>query len=418
MIANGRVVHSRKPQRWLRERGCSVRFLDTDPLPDAEVPGEAAYPHNRSALSYYVGRVLGNTAGAVARRALDVMRLIRLRLLYVRCRADLVHVHWIGVEAYECARAGVRPLLLTAWGTDINQFFQPQKDERLGQLRHEVAYALSRCDRLITDAPDLVHRCETLAGRPLRHELLPLGIDTAAFARPLDAERRTWRDRLGIPPGAFVFGSFRELRPHYNHDLIIDAFARMKDRDPRDAFLLFKVYLSQGRVPEPAYEEALRAQANRLGVSQRIVWVTDIDAARLPEMYATVDAVVNFPRLDGFPVHFLEAAASSRQIVSCRLPAYEWGFAAEAVSFAPPGDPVALSAVMDRVVAEHTDPTAVARLSRARTIVLDRYNEGATGQRLLEIYREVCDVDQLHREPANGMPRQVDWPGRATGTGR
>lgn len=417
MVANGRVVHSRKPLTWLRERGCRVRFLDTAASTDAPGSGETPYPHNRSAVPYYVGRIFGNTAGALSRRALDVIRWIRLRLMYVRFRGDLAHVHWIDVEAYECARAGVRPLVLTAWGTDINQFFQPHDDARLRRLREQVVYALRRCDRLITDAPDLVRRCETLAGRPLRHDLLPLGIDTAAFSRDLTPHRQEWRDRLGIPRGAFVFGSFRELRPHYNHDLIIAAFARMNERDAHDAFLLFKVYLSQGRVVDPTYEDTLRAQAERLGVSQRIVWVKDIPTVALPEMYATVDALVNFPRMDGFPVHFLEGAAASRPIVSCRLPAYEWGFAAETVSFVDPGDTDALANAMGRLIAERADSSTVARLAHARTTVLGSYDERSTGQRLLEIYREVC-AHRVNGAPASGLPQPVDWPGRVTGLGR
>ena len=53
---------------------------------------------------------------------------LQLRWSYARFGSSLAHVHWIDTEAYHVAKAGIRPLILSAWGTDINRLFLDPSD--------------------------------------------------------------------------------------------------------------------------------------------------------------------------------------------------------------------------------------------------------------------------------------------------
>ena len=279
MVADSRVVHARRPLQWLLDQGVEVVLLDTAATPaDLGIGGgciRETFP--RAVRSYrwsQITRRLGAWSQSVTEAGLDVLTWRQLRRINDRFRPQLVHVHWIDRQAYHCAKAGLAPLVLSAWGTDINRLFPiDQDDPAITRLRKKVVFALGNCDCLITDAPDLVKRCEELAGRSLNHRLLPLGIATERFTRDLTVERSRWRRDLELPEGAFVFGSFREMRPHYGHHLILEAFARATATLPADSYLLFKPYYSEGAPREPDYEPGIGARAAELGLTNRLRWV-------------------------------------------------------------------------------------------------------------------------------------------------
>jgi glycosyltransferase involved in cell wall biosynthesis len=389
MVANGRVIHARRPLEWLVSRDVEVLFLDTTAtLPVQAITGCIRRQFPRPFRSYRVNQLAqwtGDWTRAVADTLFDSAVWLQLRWSYARFGANVAHVHWIDTEAYHIAKAGIRPLILSAWGTDINRLFLDSSDLAPAALRAQVSYALRKCDCLITDAPELVRRAEELAGRSLEHALLPLGIDTKRFARNLTAERRHWRERLAIPDDAFLFGSFREMRPHYGHHLILEAFARAQTISDRQLFLLFKPYYSEGIAREAGYEQSIRARALELGVDERLRWTHDVPHDALPELYAAVDGLINYPAMDGFPVHFLEVAAARRPMISCRHPAYDWGFARASFDFVERGDEHALADAMHRTAAGSTEWSR--RLVAAFQAVTTQYDEAIVSETLLEIYR-------------------------------
>ena len=393
MVGDSRVVHARRPLQWLLSEGVEVLLLDTAARPYEMIGrGLTRRPFPREFRSYRLSQVatrVGPWFQSLTESALDPFTWRELRGVHADFRPQIVHVHWIDRQAYHCAQARLAPLVLSAWGTDINRLFPlDQGDAAIVRLRRKVSHALAHCACLITDAPDLVRRCEELAGRPLNHRLLPLGIDSARFARDLAVERARWRRQLELPEGAFVVGSFREMRPQYGHHLILEAFARAAPALPPETFMLFKPYYSEGRAREPEYEPSIAKRAAELGIAARLRWAREITDDTLPELYATVDALVNYPVMDGFPVHFLEAAASSKPVITCRHPAYEWGFAQDSFRFVERGDLTALAEALREVVVETSAGAAMRRVRAAAETVASRYDERATVAELLQIYNQ------------------------------
>lgn len=119
---------------------------------------------------------------------------------------------------------------------------------------------------------------DTLGLDPARVTSIPTGIDTERY-KPGD--RMQARAQTGLRAGSFVIGIVATLRIGKGHRFLVSA---LKDPRLKDAMLVI--------VGDGPQEEALRAQAAELGVSDRVVfagrqqdvvpWLQSFDAFALP----------------------------------------------------------------------------------------------------------------------------------------
>ena len=135
----------------------------------------------------------------------------RLRALWRREKADVCHIQWFDERVWHCAKAGLRPLAATAWGSDLNMTMHLPIDDL---ARKRVSEALRRVDLLIVDSEDMIETAARLAGKEIPFVNIAIGIDTNKFRRDEDARRR-WRVTLGIGAEAPVILSPRAVGPHY-----------------------------------------------------------------------------------------------------------------------------------------------------------------------------------------------------------
>jgi glycosyltransferase involved in cell wall biosynthesis len=381
MIAFGNSIHSLRPLNWLLEKGCRVIFLN----------GFNPYPGGRDGFAYvrypkpFGGRIfpklLGENIGTRLFRLSEWTTVLRLKGLWRRIRPDVVHVHWVDDRAYYCVKAGVRPLVLTVWGSDINNHFLPNANPT---SRRRVAEALSGADLVLIDSADMHIKCADLTGRDLPTELFSLGLNTDQF-RPGYAEAALeWRRKLRIPVNSTVLLSIRAWSSLYRHESILKAFARAVPQLNSNAILVFKILHRPS--DEPAlYEDEIHSLAEKLGVAQMVRWMEEVPLDRLPEIYSFANVILNYPSMDAFPVTFLEAAACECPVISCRLPAYAGTFAEEYFHLVSYDD---LSELSDAIV-EFVNQNRSAdrgRLAELRRLVRRDHDEGVTAGRLMDIY--------------------------------
>jgi len=367
------VVHTRRYFQILHEAGCDVFALDKGcpPNPPALLKG-------RYFAGPLQGRRLFGVLGAPRAEALTERFIAaQLKFLVASFRPDVVHVQWVDDWAWRIGRAVSRPLVLTAWGTDINQTRDPAFD---AGARARIAETLSRSALLIGDSADLLEQAGALAGRPLRSLSLPIGIDTRFFRPGLEAEAFAWRRRLEIPADAPVILSPRALRELYGHHLIVEAFAALATRD---AFLVIKAYDCW----DDTYRERLIDIAAALGAGERLRIIDEVPYAELPALYAMADLAVNFPAMDAFPVTFLECLACALPVVTNPLPAYESHDVAQRLLFTEARTADALSRRLDEALGDL--PAHRRRAGEARGFVCDRFDAALTAGTLLAAYREL-----------------------------
>ena len=293
---------------------------------------------------------------------------------------DVVHVCWVDFRAALCSRAGMTPLILSAWGTDINAHFEAGADP---EWRAFAVEALSGASLTIVDAPSMMARCEMLAGRPILSEMLHLGVDTDQFRGGLHAERSEVRAQLKISDDDVLFSSMRALSPLYNHGLILDAFAQSLPRLQRKAYLLFKTFNAQS-----GYLQMLQQKTREYGITDRVRFVNEMPHAALPSLYAATDLVINFPRRDSLPVTLLEAAACQRAVISNKLETYSGVIPDENITWIPANDCLALAAaITDRANGYRY---CEERFLKVRESIIAGFSELRYQNRLGDIYRRLA----------------------------
>jgi glycosyltransferase involved in cell wall biosynthesis len=378
-------IHAQRPLDWLLDRGCQVSLLDSpNPFPGGR-ENFRYLPILRVPGREYYQKVVGQRLS----KALSQFLLVQELRFYRRyCQPDITHIHWIDPErSFACLLAGLKPLVLTAWGSDINEHFRPGADP---VLRRQVARVLAGADLTLVDTPDIAEKCSRLAGRQIPTRLLPLGIDTDLFQPLADDVARKWRRRLEVAEDAKIMLSMRALSPNYGHHLILEAFARALDRFNPGVFLVFKLYnrgIADRDSQVSEYEQRLKQRVAELNLEPRVRWLEKIEYERLPEHYALADVILNFPLQDAFPVTFLEAAACQRPVISGNLPAYAGSLAEKYFHLVEPENREALAEAMVQFV--NGPPAPPPYLSEARQTVVREYEESLIVQRLMDIYEEL-----------------------------
>ncbi len=161
------------------------------------------------------------------------------------------------------------------------------------------------------------------AGRQLPITVVPPGVDTERFV-PLDAgQRRTARERFGIPGDAELIVGISRLVPRKGFDTAIRAVAKLAPRRPKLELAIAGAGRDRSRLERLAGE--LRAPVRFLG---------RIAHDDLPKLYGCADVYTMLCRnrwggleQEGFGIVFLEAAACGVAQV-----AGDSGGAAEAVA--------------------------------------------------------------------------------------
>ena len=132
-----------------------------------------------------------------------------------------------------------------------------------------------------------------------------------------------------------------------------------------------------------AYEEELRADAERLGVADRVVFAGYRDD--VPAVLAGCDVFCLPSSAEGLPLVVLEAMAHAKPVVATRVGGTdEVVVDGETGLLVPTGDSDALARALSQLLA---DPTRATRLGEAgRTRVLAEFGAASMAARVLELY--------------------------------
>ena len=229
---------------------------------------------------------------------------------------------------------------------------------------------------------------------PTRIRVIPRGVDPAMFdPDAISPDRiarlaRAWRLPDGVPtvvlPG--------RLTAWKGQSVLIDAVARLARRD----VCCVLVGSDQGR---HRYSAQLVRQAERLGIADRLRLAGECDD--MPAAMLLSDVVVHAStRPEAFGRVVIEAQAMGRPVIAADL-----GGPVETVQHGvtgwrvPAGDPAALAAMLDEVLAL-PEAGRAALAARARAAVLRGYTVRAMQQATLDVY---AAVTERSRSPGQGV---------------
>jgi len=313
-------VHTQRWVRWFRSRGHEVRVwslepgpaeLGADVLPSAPLPGVLRYPLAVPAL----------------RRALAAYA------------PDVIDAHFVPNYGLMGALAGCRPLVVSAWGSDLlaGGAADPLRAAR-------ARFVLSRADLVIADGDNLAEAARRLGGGS-RVRMIPWGIDVERF-------------RLGGARERGLILSTRMHEPVYDIPTVIRAARDVLAREPRARLAV---------AGEGSLTRELQALAAALLPPGRWMFLGRLDAATMADWLARAEIYVSASRSDSTSVSLLEAMACGAVPVVADIEGNRpWVRDREGARTFMPGDATALATACTDTLADAAWAEAARRLNRDR----------------------------------------------------
>lgn len=208
-----------------------------------------------------------------------------------------------------------------AWGPTLARsnrpvvsFFHGKPEDGPEVARHidEFLASLPRLSRVVTGATVVERRLLAWGVPRAKLVRIPIGTDTRLFRPPSAQQRRAAREKLGVPPGAVVIGSFQKDGVGWG-----DGMEPKLIKGP-DVLLAVAAGLAKERpvyaiVSGPA-RGFVRAGFERLGVPHLHVYPQS--HAEMVTCYHALDFYLMTSREEGGPMSLLEAMASGVPVVS------------------------------------------------------------------------------------------------------
>lgn len=305
LVADASSIHT---QRWassLAARGHEVHV--------------ATFRHARvEAATVHVLRTFG------LGKAGYLLAIPPLRSLARRIRPDVIHAHYVTSYGFVAAMSGIRPLMVTAWGSDV--LFDPS--ERRGAAWLGRA-ALRRADQVTTVAEHMNQPTLRLAARELELVSIPFGVDTDVF-----------RYMPGAPGDDVLrIVCTRNFHPLYDVESVVRAVATVSGALDTTLTLV-------GEGPERATLEKLTRDLN---IADRVRFCGHISPLKLAEELAAANVFVTPSHADGNNVSLNEAMAVGCFPIATDIPANrQWIEDGRNGLLYPAGDAAALASAIRR----------------------------------------------------------------------
>jgi len=311
VLADFEGPHARSWLRWFVARGHEVHalsfYLPRFPIEGVTMHALHAGPARRQArdgatpppaLLDRLPRGIVRIAHAARYQAAG------LRALVQRIHPDVFHAHYLVEHGFYGALAGVRPYVVSAWGSDA--LVEPQRDP----LSRLIArWVIARADLVTSNNAYMARAIGRLGALPSRVQVVTLG----AERYDLELAQQSVNRRPHDPARAPVIISTRAHETLYNVADVIDAYRQLLRSRP-EARLIVAHSGSQ--------TDALRRRAAGL---RDATFIGFLDRAAFREALAYADVFISVPSSDATSVALLQAMAAGCFPIVSDLPTQrEW----------------------------------------------------------------------------------------------
>lgn len=225
--------------------------------------------------------------------------VLEVAKLVAKIRPDVVHAHYLshfGIVAGLYGRIfRFRPIVLTAWGSDV-------WIDAKGSRKKLIGHALRIADCITCDGDDIREGIIRLGADPGKVKIIYFGTDTKKF-KPMERDP-VLGAKFSID-GSFVVISLRNLEPIYDVETLIRSIPLVLEKVQRVKFLI------AGRGSQ---RETLERLAESLGVRGNVEFLGFISSEDLPRYLSLADVYVSTSLSDG------GLAASTAEAMACGLP--------------------------------------------------------------------------------------------------
>lgn len=278
-VSDALSVHTRRWAEAFRDAGADVHVASFRP---AEIAGVTVHelPTARWGKAGYL------------------LAVPALRRLFSALQPDVVHAQYVTSYGFIAAMARLKPLVTTAWGTDV--LISPYESKLSRWL---ATQALAAADQVTTVAEHMNAAVIALGVPAAKVMAMPFGVDTVLFHGP--AEQRP------EPPSLRVI-STRNFAPVYSVHTVIEAVQRVCAHG-------LAVHLDL--VGAGPLKVELEAQVRAAGLDNQVTFHGHVDPHRLVALLGAAHVFVSSAVSDGNNVSLNEAMACGCFPLATAIPA-------------------------------------------------------------------------------------------------
>ena len=215
----------------------------------------------------------------------------RLKKLLKKIKPDILHAHYASSYGILGALSGFHPFLISVWGSDIYEF--PNKSFLHKKV---ITYNFKSADFILSTSRDMIGEIAKFTNKKV--ELTPFGIDLQKF---VPKENKSKSNEI-------VVGTIKALEKVYGIDILIKAFAQVKNNHPE---LNLKLLI----VGKGSQIESLKNQCKQLKIFDSVKFTGFVDYSSIVSYYHQLDVFVAVSRSESFGVSVIEASACEIPVV-------------------------------------------------------------------------------------------------------
>jgi glycosyltransferase involved in cell wall biosynthesis len=229
-----------------------------------------------------------------------------VRKIHAEFPFDIIDGHYIYPDGFAAVLLGKmvkRPVVLSARGSDINQF------AGFRSIKPMIRYALNGADHLISVCKALKDEMVSLGAPENKVTVIPNGIDKDRF---YPDERQKSRRELGISSSARMILSVGSLIERKGFHVLLDAMPQIIQRTGNVNLFV---------VGEGPYRSILERQIVRLGLAERVFLVGERPNQELGTWYCAADVFCLASSREGWANVIMESLACGTPVVATNV----WG---------------------------------------------------------------------------------------------
>lgn len=283
LLGNIRSPQNQSLVNFFKKKNYEIHFISTTP---GEIPG---------IKSYYLGK--SNFTPWYFLKSVWLVRRLTEKI-----SPDIIHgedLVFAGIWAY---LSGIRPLVVTPWGSDVMNYQKFVKFER-----YLIKKTLENANLVTISSSALKDKVYQIA-EPKRVEMVHFGVNLQLFKKDTAGNLR---ERFNLAKSHIIYCP-RSIAPIYNTDILIEAFAKIARKN-------LKLLLTVQNADEP-YLIEIEKKIIKLNLLDQVQFLPSLRFEEIPKLYNLADIIVTLTSSDGCSVSFLEAMALKKKIVATDLP--------------------------------------------------------------------------------------------------
>ena len=216
----------------------------------------------------------------------------QLKKIINKFQPDILHAHYATSYGLIGAITNFHPFIISAWGSDVMSF--PNKSFLYKYILKNI---LSKADEILATSPTIEKHIKLVINRNV--VITPFGVDTEVFKPTIVKSLFNEND--------IVIGTIKSLEKVYCIDILIEAFAKIKNVYKNSKLLI----VGEGTLRK---ELEIIAKTNNC-TEKEIYFAGKIDHTEIPFYHNMIDIFVNISEYESFGVSVLEAMACGKAVI-------------------------------------------------------------------------------------------------------